>query len=325
MLVQDIIRRAAFNSGVISSFNVNEVPDDIMSAGAEILSEDVIWALNCDRTIDITTICKRYESTNGEIVLCPLPIDWHGLVLGKSVSASSIWLSDPDHMTMRIHAMLEAEFGLVPADYPRDDTGTPLKLGVWCTDSIFLQIVITFDSNDTDIRSAVASKVLVYGYPVNIEFPPMRVNKVLEGTSRTPYRYLYVDEYESIDHKNETFVYCIEEYTGFTRIRMRQPSSGYKALILPVPLMITETTLSKYGEVLAPLKFKMYLEDALAARFASLYGLSTQDAMERNAAKSYNLLKKNKTQELHEQNIAIDIRNTLKRAQAYYWRPSESV
>lgn len=320
MLVQDIIRRAAFNSGVVSSFNIGEVPDDIMSTGAEMLNEEVIWALNCDRTIDITTVCKQYETANGEIVLCPLPVNWRGFVLGKSISESTTWLQEPDHMTARVIAMLSSEFGLNPIDYPRDDIGTPVKLGVWCTDNLFIQITIVFSSNNTDVQSATATKVLVGGFPVNIEFPPMRINRVLEGTSRIPYKYLYVEEFESIDHKNETFIYCIEEYDCYTRIRMRQPSAGYKALILPVPLTITETTLSKYGEVCAPLKFKLYLEDAMAARFASLYGLSTQEQMERNAAKSYNLLKKNRTQELHEQNISIDIRNTLKRGQSKYWR-----
>ena len=67
MLVTDIVQSAAFKSGVISSFSRDDMPPDILDAGANILANEILPAINCDRTLDITVTSRVYTPENGRI------------------------------------------------------------------------------------------------------------------------------------------------------------------------------------------------------------------------------------------------------------------
>ena len=49
MQVMDIINRAVMKSGVVSNFNPDEVPEDIQQRAADVLRNEIIEDLNCDR------------------------------------------------------------------------------------------------------------------------------------------------------------------------------------------------------------------------------------------------------------------------------------
>ena len=320
MLVVDIIRRAAFNSGVTSSFNPNDVPSDIMEAGFELLSNEILPSLNCDRMLDVTVIAREFTPAKGEINLVHVPRDWDGIIVGKSGLTSTQWL-DPVGGTARISTILEQELGITPENAPRDQIGKPTKIGIWCSDNILIYITPTENEVDLTWLELPVSLLTVNGFPVNLEFPAMRVEQVYDSNTRIPYRYLYVEEFESNQHRYDTHVYCVQEFEHMTRIRFKTSFNGQKKLVLlPVPLVITPTNESVWGEIKCPAKFRQYLVDALAVRLAVVYGLSTVDSMRANASTSYNLLKKNVTQELHPTNVNEKISQTLNRNLGNFWR-----
>ena len=93
-----------------------------------------------------------------------------------------------------------------------------------------------------------------------------------------------------------------------------------KILILPVPLQIVNATHDFAGEIKAPEKFRRYLIDCLAVSLAIIYGVSSLPAMEKQQAVSYNLLKKNKPQPLHEANVSERVQDKLRTDRRLYGR-----
>ena len=294
MEVLDIVRTAATKSGVVSSFNPDEFPDDVLDAGKAALSDEILPSLNCDRTLDITVTSRIYTPINNRIVLKPFRQPHNDFILlGYSAYTGAELLYIPNGKwrdeIQRLHN------GWADT-WPENDFGDPLTLAIWSSD---MQLIY---------GTAITSNAV---YDANIDFNPMRVSSVLENTSRMSYQYVYREEFEqSLRTQFVPGIYTTEEYED-TIIILTHGSPQPKCVILPVPLQIVNQSDQHAGTIHAPLKFKRYLIDCTAVALSIMYGVSSQATMQQQAAVSYNLLKKNKTQPLHAANVCEQINDKL--------------
>lgn len=288
----DIVQSAAYKCGLVSSFNPDEFPGDIEDAGRATLINEILPMLNCDRTLDITVTARTYQPVNGVIVLKPLQPRENSLLIGYSKYNTeelvNHWVAECERLMPSLHD-----------EWPKDDFGQDITIMIWSTDT---QIVFG-TSNSVDIMP-----------DVNIDFPPMRIDEVLDEGSRIKYEYVYRSEFERILRVALPGVYTTEEYEDKIVILINGTNEA-KRLILPVPLQVVNVRHDYAGDIIAPPKFRRYLIDATAVSLAITYGLSTVDAMKAEAAQSYQMLKKNKTQPMHRANVSEEINQTLRHGQ----------
>lgn len=291
MLVTDIVQSAAFKSGVISSFSRDDMPPDILDAGANILANEILPAINCDRTLDITVTSRVYTPEAGRIILKPLRPEHNLVLIGYSKYnaydlVNGKWTEELDRLRPGWST-----------NWPVDDFGEGLTAAVWSLDT---KLVAGTDSTTCVIR------------PENVDFPVMRVDSVMELGSRAPYTYVYRDEFEQLFNipRGLGGVYAIEEYDDKIIVLLKGTAQP-KIVVMPVPLQIINRDESHAGEIIAPPKFKKFLIDITAEQLATVYGVATLAAMHEQASASYNLLKKNHTQPLHGMNVAEHIHDLI--------------
>lgn len=293
MEVLDIVQSAAFKSGVISSFNPDDLPGDILAAGQNTLINEIIPSLNCDRTVDITVTSRLYRPDGDRIVLRPFKPRDNYEMLGYSTSSASTLL-DPEFWEKAVLA-LRPEW---KDEWPTNDLGKPRVGCIWSLDGRLV------------IGSSLAESAIEPG--VNIDFPPMRVDAVLDSSTRIAYDYVYRTEFEQLLNTTPPGVYTVEEYADGLVILLRG-TTDTKCVVLPVPLQVINISHDHAGTIVAPEKFRRYLIDSVAVNLAIIYGMSTLPAMQQQQAASYNLIKKNKPQPRHSQNISEHIADTLHR------------
>ena len=293
MQVLDIIRRAAFNSGTVTSFNPEELPGDVETTGYHLLAKEIIPALSCDRSLDVTVVARTYTPTTNSISLRALPPDSNYFIIGNSVMlATELLLNFASEATRLLPTI---------ADWPTDDAGVPRTVAIWSADQRLVYAT-------TLLNAAINADV-------NIEFLPMRVDALFEDTSRLEYKYLYRREYESIDYFAAPFVYTTETYENELVILWHAGTTD-KRVVLPMPLFIVRDMVDANpyaGVISGPAKFEQYIVDALAVRLAIVYGLSTVATMQTAAMTSYNLLKKNMPMPTHSMDVRTSIRDVLRR------------
>lgn len=312
MEVLDIVRSAAFKAGIVPSFNPDELPEDVLNAGRAALVDEIMPTLNCDRTIDITVTSRVYKPQGGKIILCPLkqPIDNFEIIGYSGYTATllrgpRVWADEVKRLRPQWVTTLPDD-SIVRNDstWPTNDLNEFRKLAIWSAD---MQLVFA----DRVAYNAPAWLAAIVP-DVNIDFPPMRVDAVMDENSRYTYDYLYRDEYErTFKFTSLPGVYTTEEYDDKLVILLNG-SPDAKLVVLPVPLQIINRDYAHSGTITAPEKFRRYLIDAVAVSLAITYGMSTLPLMKEAAATSYNLLKKNKPQPLHKANVAQEITNKLR-------------
>lgn len=294
MEVKDIIQSAAFKSGIVSSFNPEELPGDVLDAGRSVLAEEILPSINCDRTIDITVTSRIYTPTNGRIILTPYTEVRPDFKIVGHVNYTAEQLVTDSIVTAF------TELGYTEANWPVNDFGEPFTLAVWSSDTRLVM--------KTGLDEGEASIVR----DVNIDFPPMRIDAIFENDSRIKYQYLYRDEFERAKPLTTIpGVYTTEEFESSIVILL-QGSNAPKCIVMPVPLQIVNATEQYAGQLFAPPKFKRFLIDSTAVSLAIIYGMSTLPLMQQAAAASYNLLKKNKPQPLHEADVSQEICDKLR-------------
>lgn len=293
MEVLDIVQSAAFKSGVISSFNPDDLPGDILAAGQNTLVNEIIPSLNCDRTIDITMTSRLYRPENDRIVLRPFKPKDNYEMLGYSNDTADALL-DPELWEKAVLALRPGW----KDEWPVNDLGKPRVGCIWSIDG---QLVV---------GPSLAESAIEPG--VNIDFPPMRVDAVLDSSTRIAYDYVYRTEFEQLLNTTLPGVYTVEEYADGLVILLRG-TTDTKCVVLPVPLQVINISHDHAGTVVAPEKFRRYLIDSVAVNLAIIYGMSTLPAMQQQQAVSYNLIKKNKPQPRHSQNVSDHIADTLRR------------
>jgi hypothetical protein len=297
MEVLDIVQSAAFKAGIISSFNHDEIPGDIVDAGRNVLASEILPSINCDRTLDITVTSRVYTPAGNRIVLAPFKPKENWRVIGYSQYTSDELTSDASKWAAETQRLF------LHLTWPTNDLGDATTLAMWTTD-----MVLVAGTSDTGCTK----------YPeYNIDFPPMRVSAVVEATSHFEYLYLYREEFERTVVNTVPGIYTVEEYEDKLIVLFKGPQTP-KILVLPVPLQIVNSDHACAGEIIAPPKFKRYLIDCVAVSLAIIYGVSSLPAMEKQQAVSYNLLKKNKPQPLHEANTAETIADTIRYGRRTY-------
>lgn len=298
MEVLELVQSAAFKAGIIPSFNPDELPADILDAGKNALVNEILPGLNCDRTLDITTTCRAYMPVGGRIELRPYPQPRENeKILGYSKYSADELEGNWARFIAEINR-LDPNF--LANGWPTDDFGNPTAATMWTRDIH----IVTGREADIDIVLVIRD--------YNIDFPPMRVDAVIEDGSLIPYEYLYREEFERTFRTGLPGVYTTEEYDDRIVILLNG-SDRPKKLILPVPLQIINRSHDDAGTINAPEKFRRYLIDAIAVALAITYGVATVQQMQQQMAQSYQLLKKNKPQPLHKANVSEMICDKLRR------------
>lgn len=300
MEVLDIVRSSAVKCGVVSSFSLDDMPGDVIDNGVRLLATEILPTLNCDRTLDITTTARAYMPVNGQIVLRPFkqPHDNFQLIGYSQYNAAELLDTNNNKWRDEI-GRLRPRWGSYPY-WPVDDFGAPITAGLWSSDMHLIG-----GENYTTNRE----------YEANIDFPPMRVEHVIDAATRIELAPVYRHEFEQARAQIPN-IYTTEEYEDCVRVLMKG-MPGPKILILPVPLQITDAGQGHAGTIHAPEKFRRYLIDATAVQLASMYGVSTVERMEKEAAVSLNLLKKNLPQPLHKTDVSKRIAEYLGQRPGY--------
>lgn len=293
MEVLDIVQSAAFKAGVISSFNPDDLPGDVLATGQNALINEIIPSLNCDRTVDITVTSRLYRPENDRIILRPFrPRDNHEM-LGYSHFIGTE-LIKPENWKSAVLALRPSW----ETDWPMNDLEQPRVACIWAGDNLLAT------GNSLDKAELVPG--------VNIDFAPMRVDAVLDASTRIAYDYVYRAEFEQLLNTTLPGVFTVEEYEDGLVILLRG-TTDTKCLVLPVPLQVVNISHDHAGTIAAPEKFRRYLIDSTAVSMAIAYGMSTLEAMQMQQAVSYNLIKKNKPQPRHTQNVSEHIADVLRR------------
>lgn len=300
MEVLELVQSAAFKAGIIPSFNPDELPADILDAGINALTNEILPGLNCDRTLDITITARTYTPVGGRIELRPYRPVSNSKLVGYSKYTLAELEANDGFLVFSEARRLDPTFDTGEDPWPTDDFGNPIAAMMWSSD-IHMIGCYTTGSSDTIVTTAA-----------NIDFPPMRVDAVIEEGSLIPYEYLYREEFERTFRTGLPGVYTTEEYDDRIVVLING-SDRPKKLILPVPLQIINQSYSRAGTINAPEKFRRYLIDAIAVALAITYGVATVQQMQQQMAQSYQLLKKNKPQPLHKANVSEMICDKLRR------------
>ena len=326
MQVMDIVNRAAMNCGVASSFNPDEVPEDIQARGSDILRHEIIPMMNCDRTLDITEIVYPATPQNGCVSLITPPTDSNIFIMGQvvedyqtlnkrqSITIGSVtkWFCPNIRDVLINHGYIEP---FIPTQDPKtakwacDQFGNERDMYCWTSDFKLIKMATEAGPENED------DELLDKRY--NIPFSPMRVEGVFRACDGAELQYLHAAEMVSAEFRHSQLVYGVEDLPDRMLIRLnRSYGSEPLFLVLPIPLKIVNTFDNPKpweGTVIAPEKFRSYLIAKLAYRLAIEYGLDTAPAMAKLVEESYQAIIKNISKRHHAQDIPRRIADYLHR------------
>lgn len=335
MQVTDIVSRAAVKSGVSSSFNLNEVPEDVMARGSDILRNEIIDEINCDATLDITEVVYPATPKNNLIILRSTPMDYENIIIGI-VDYTYNQLRAKEHFTnsgMGVDAYyypvirqllsdwgyatpgMPTTIGTQTDKWPCDQFGNHLPIYCWTADNKLVNLSIP-SSTTADLDD----ELLDARY--NIPFNPMRVTDVVRAGDGAVLDYVHTTELVSAEFRHSQLIYGVENHPDIVKIRF---TSSYGCepvyIVLPIPIKVVNSYDEPepwMGTIIAPAKFRPYLIASLAYRLAGEYGVNTEEKMLKLASTAYNALLKNQSKKFHGQDIARKINQYLERNRG--WR-----
>ena len=327
MQVMDIVNRAAMNCGVASSFNPDEVPEDIQARGSDSLRHEIIPMMNCDRTLDITEIVYPATPQNGCVSLITPPTDSNIFIMGQvvedyqtlnkrqSITIGSVtkWFCPNIRDVLINHGYIEP---FIPTQDPKTAKWPCSQFeneyrDIYCWTSDFKLIKMATEAGPESEDDELLDK------RYNIPFSPMRVEGVFRACDGAELQYLHAAEMVSAEFRHSQLVYGVEDLPDRMLIRLnRSYGSEPLLLILPIPLKIVNTFDNPKPlewTVIAPEKFRSYFIAKLAYRLAIEYGLDTAPAMAKLVEESYQALIKNISKRHHAQDIPRRIADYLHR------------
>lgn len=336
MQVMDIVNRAVMNAGIVPSFNPDEVPEDIQARAADVLRNEIIPSMNCDRTLDITEVVLTLQVRSNHIDLKTTPLDYDGYIY-PSVPYTAAELNKVSDLPNPPHGVLPAmtgllklllEMGLVESTggltpysniiltdkWPTDQFGTPRKIAFWTDDVKFFEV-------EPNSWYGVTNPDFV-NYEYNVPFPPMRVSEIYRATDGANLQYVHAGEFVSSEFRYSQLIFTTEDYP--TKLRIKFPNNygcATAMVVLPMPIRVVnsfEEPNPWEGEIVASDKFRPYLVAKLAYRMAVEYGVTTAQSMEKLVGESYQALLKNPSKREHKQDISRKISNYLERGRG--WR-----
>lgn len=326
-------------SGVVSSFNPDEIPEDYQQIASTLLRNDIIKTINCSRTMDVTETVLVLLPRNGYLdLMCPpssypffvfgtQPVNL-GTILEKVHTESGGGIG---HYCLTNLLILLQDMGLienfdpdaatytydVTVQWPCNQFGKRRPVAIWTGDLKLMEIKINEANNEpilwsTDIED-YKKKLVNRRY--NVPFPPMRVVEVYRATDGAELKYKHAGELVSAEFRHAQLVYTTEDYPGKIRIKLT-PSYGGSPLmvVLPVPVTVVnsyEEPNPWEGWIYAPDKFEAYLVAALAWALAGFYGVSTEARLKEKTSNCYQSLLRNPSKKNHEQDIPRKIAGYL--------------
>lgn len=332
MQVMDIINRAVMKSGVVSSFNPDEVPEDIQQRAADVLRNEIIFDLNCDRAVDVSETVITFRPKRGVVDLITTPLDYEHYIVG-SVPETYDELRHKEPFVApgidayyypNIRALLATlgyatpgmptTIGTRTDKWPTDQFGNYREVYAWTSD--FKLVCLSKPSSQT---AEINDELLDARY--NVPFYPAYIDEVYRAGDGAPLQYLHHGEMVSAEFRHSQLVYTIED--NITRMTVRfNPCFGDASvmLVLPVPVKVLnsfEEPNPWEGEVIAPMKFFSFLVNMLAWRMAAEYGVDTKAEMKELSTTSYINIIKNKVKREHPQDIERRIFHYLRRARGF--------
>lgn len=339
MQVMDIVNRAVMSSGVVPSFNPDEVPEDIQARAADVLRNEIIPNMNCDRTLDITEVVFTLPVINGVIDLVTTPLDYDGYIfpsvrytareLETTKTIPLVPGGTPFPVLTKLIDLLK-EMGLVinnggmtpysnlafGDDWPCDQFGNQRNIAFWTDDMKLFEIApdlsILTNSPDPDFVNKV----------YNVPFPPMRVSEIYRASDGANLQYVHAGEFVSAEFRYSQLIFTTEDYPTKLRIKFpRNYGCASAMVVLPMPIRVINSFDEPNpweGEIVASDKFRSYLIAVLGWRMASEYGVTTVDAMKKLVDVAYQAILKNPSKREHKQDISRKISNYLERGRG--WR-----
>lgn len=324
MHVMDIVNRAVMKSGVVSSFNPDEVPEDIQQRGADVLRNEIIPDLNCDRAVDITETVIPYTPKNGKIHLVTTPLDYPNFIM-ESVDVAAHYLNitetasfapgNPPIPYMKNLIDLLVELELVTLTGSPNPYSTLTKTNKWPSDQLGQYRDIAFWTDDVQLFEVPADFTKLYGeakpdfvnHKYNIPFYPAYIGEVYRASDGAEFRYLHHGEMVSAEFRYSQLVYTVEDnITKMSVVFNKQAFVPPVLLVVPVPVKVINSFEEENpwdGDIVAPQKFFSFLINILAWRMAAEYGVDTEAKMEKAATVSYSNIVKNKIKREHPQDI----------------------
>ena len=330
MQVMDIINRAVMKSGVVSNFNPDEVPEDIQQRASDVLRNEIIVDLNCDRAVDVSEVVIPFTPKNGRIDLITTPLDYEHFIAG-SVTETYDELRQKEHY-VNVGAHIDAYYypsirqllfqlgyanpgmpttiGTRTDKWPTTQFGEYREIYVWTSDWKLVCISKPrSDSSDAD------DELLDWRY--NVPFYPAYIDELYRASDGAPLKYLHHGEMVSSEFRGANLVYTLEDnITRMTIILNRVYGSAPVLVVLPVPVKVINSFQEPNpweGEIIAPLKFRSFLINMLAWRMAYEYGIDTKNDMRVESTASYSNIIKNKVKREHPQDIERRIFHYLRR------------
>lgn len=329
MQMMDIVNRAIERSGVVSSFNPDDIPEDIQARAADVLRNELITDLNCDRNIDITETVIQFTPKDGRIRLKTTP-DWYGNWIVGTVPFTASWLMKTEQRSFapgapEVYYMRNLMDCLKDLGYITGSYGNIAKTYRWPTDQLGNYIDLAMWTEDTKLVEVPADLTQLYNQQspdfvnrlYNVPFYPAYVVGVYRAGDGTELTYLHHGEMVSSEFRHSAFVYTLEDDVTHMSIIFTRNGSGFPMLVvLPVPIRVVNAMDEPHpwtGEIVAPQKFRNFLITMLAARLSFEYGVSTQEGLEKEAAKAYANILKAKIKKEHPQDVPRRINMYLRR------------
>lgn len=325
MLVMDIVNEAALASGVVPSFNIDEVPEDVQAIASMFLRKEIVVSMNCDRNLDITEAVAKLHPVNCVIdLMCPppgYPNEIYGtvpLTSSQLLQTFTVTYAGQNYQVYSNLAQLLINMGLCKADpvnptkvlhtveWPTDSVGNPRNIAIWTDDWKLIEI-----ENGSEI---VPSGVRVHPF-YNVPFPPMWVEEVYRAYDGARLEPKKAGEFVSAQYRHCQLVYMVEGYTKKFRVRFTPSYGNSEALlIVPVPIQIVNSYEEPHpwqGELIAPEKFRPYIVSRLAACLAHFYNIEGADNLDKKTGIFYQSLLKNKPTVEHKADVPRLIGETL--------------
>lgn len=324
MEMLDIINRAIKKSGVVGTFNDDEIPEDIQQRASDLLRHEIIPDINCDRVLDITKAVVSFTPVKGHVDLVAPGMGYdHYIFAPCRYSESELYHvavhSAGGYLLDTFFALL-LELGVIKGhplhfDYtekwPTDQLGNRRPIAVWSSDFKLLEIDRAGDlfngTGDFDLTNKF------YSIPWNVPY----VFEVYRKCDGAEFKYLDEGELISAQYRHNPLVYTFEDNITYRRVRFSECFGNEPVqLVLPVPVTIVNSYCEPEpweGTIVAPEKFRPFLLAVLAWRVAAENGVETKDELKEEAGKYYNSLVKNTTTKAHPQNIEKRIANYLRR------------
>ena len=332
MQVVDIVNRAALNCGVASSFNPDEVPEDIQARASDIFRHEIIPMINCDRTLDITEIVYPATAQRGVISLRTPPINYENVIVAQvdmtynemREKASYLIGLNSGYYYPNLRSWLITN-GYITPDAPSiynktekwpttQFVGAYRKIYAWSSDYKLVNL-----SEPTSLTANLDDDLLDDRY--NIPFAPMRITAIVRAGDGAIMKYLHAEELISSEYRHAHLVYGIEDLPDRLVVRFNPNFSGESVqIVIPIPLKIVNSLDEPnpwQGTLIAPEKFRAYLIAKLAYRLAVEYGLDTAPLMMGLAKESYSSLIKNLSKKEHAQDIPRRINQYLQRGHGW--------